>query len=351
MRLTALVGVALALAPHSVHAQTCAGGAVLVKNDTMAANLVWPFQSRPITSIGAGDAAGCVIDVSGIAPVVRIDSAAVGFVNGFNSAGIQAPANLAIHDGIAWNGNLPVLGPKVFDYATATSGGSITLTTNGINVVNIGGFGVDVCSGTLVLAWTMLVGNLGATNIATDGVTQMGFGCDPLSTPPMRNLVFRPAIGWRDCTATTYNGLPFCPFNYSGNWLMRACVSSAPFFDTISIAGSPIHSPGTGVVTFHFPVNPGVSYIGAASFATSPDIPTPIGIVPLADDALLALSLTTPSVFVGFAGTLDSAGTATGSLVVPPGIGPASFFIAAVAYSSTTSQLLAITNPAPVAVW
>lgn len=336
----------------AVPAQSCSGGAALMTNDNLPANLAWPFLSRPISSLGAGDAAACVFDVSGIAPVVHVDSAAVAFVDGLGgNNGLQAPANLAIYDGLSWNGNLPILGPKVFDYGLAT-GNAITVTASGITVTSLAGFDVQVASGKLVVAWTILVGNLGSRNFATDGTTNTGFSCSPVVTPPMKNLLYRNGIGWYDCTAApASNGLPFCPFAYSGNWIIRACALPASFLDAISIAGSPIHSPGTGAVTFTFPSHPGMSYLGGAAFATTPGIPTSIGVVPLADDALLAFSLAAPSVFAGFGGLLDPLGTATGSIVVPPGIAPGSFFIAAVSYDAASGQLLGITNAAPVSVW
>jgi hypothetical protein len=336
---------------HGASAQSCSANQVLMKNDNLAAILTFPWPATAVTTLGLGEAAACIFDVSTVSPVVRVSSAAVAFINGFGTSGIQAPANLEIYDGLAWSGTIPILGPKVFDYAVAT-GGPVTLTTNMINVTDLSGFGVQVCSGKLVVAWRLLARNLGATNIPVDCTSGGGFSCNLTTTVPMKNLVFHTATGsWRDVTATIHGGLPFCPFFYCGNWQIRACVEPTAFVDTISLSGSPISSPGVGGVLFQFPSHPNKAYVGGAAFSVSPGIPTPIGVVPLADDALLAISLVTPSIFSNFAGQLDASGTASGTIIVPGGVPPLTAYVAAVAWDPGSSQILAISNAAAFGVW
>lgn len=70
-------------------------------------------------------------------------------------------------------------------------------------------------------------------------------------------------------------------------------------------------------IDFRSPLEPKKSYRCALSFAHTPGIPTPIGVVPLAPDPLFFLSLRDPPFLQGFAGALDAHGAATLTMTTP----------------------------------
>jgi len=75
-------------------------------------------------------------------------------------------------------------------------------------------------------------------------------------------------------------------------------------------------SPGTGNFYFNAPQNANENYFLAASFSHAPGIPVGANTVHLAADPLLFLSISAPSIFQNFAGSLD----ATGSPTLPPSV-------------------------------
>ncbi|MGA1608938.1 MAG: choice-of-anchor O protein [Planctomycetota bacterium] len=70
-------------------------------------------------------------------------------------------------------------------------------------------------------------------------------------------------------------------------------------------------------VTFIAPDDPLELYVAAASFGTTPGTVLPYGTLPLNIDLALHLSLTEPTHFVGFQGTLDATGRAVGAIDLP----------------------------------
>jgi len=223
-----LVAAVLALAPQ-VPGQICGSGQVLMKNDTLPAVPTGGETTSVIQGLCEGEAAGCVFDVSGLGSAVTVTKASVGYINVGGAGGITASANLVIHDGITWNAGIPTLGPVVLDWGAAT-GSSIQLTSSGINEWDLGAFAPTITSGTLVVTWHMevnlLAGNCGSgytTNFATD----YAGGGSPCS-PTKKNLIYIQGTGWRDPATVKLGGvISLCPQYYAGNWIIRACATSA----------------------------------------------------------------------------------------------------------------------------
>ena len=90
------VALALSLVP-AVHAQACGGGQSLMKNDVLPAI---PGQQTVsvIQGLCEGEAAGCVFNVSSVGSVVKVRSAAIGYVQVGGVQGTQASVNLKIYD-------------------------------------------------------------------------------------------------------------------------------------------------------------------------------------------------------------------------------------------------------------
>ena len=96
------------------------------------------------------------------------------------------------------------------------------------------------------------------------------------------------------------------------NW--GPCVAMPSLTAGVAMVGAPL------AVTLSSPLQPGLPYICGFSGATSPGIPLPDGrVVSLANDFLLMLS-TDPlnTIFLNTNGTLDAAGGATVTALVPP---------------------------------
>jgi len=111
----------------------------------------------------------------------------------------------------------------------------------------------------------------------------------------------------------------------------------------IVAAGDP--TPGASLgLRFCEPSSAGDLYLAAASFSTSPGIPTPAGVVDLTPDALFALSQFAPSIFVNFAGVLDANGAAAAKVVVPaaPALKGLRFYLSFVTVRG--AQIRAIAN-------
>lgn len=221
----------LLLAP-ALQAQNCAPGQTFFKNDVLPAN-PGSASVSVIQGLCEGEACGAVFNVSAIGPLVKLKSAAVGYVQAGGVNGTQALVNLKVYDGITFPGGIPQLGPEVFDFYAATAG-SIGVTSSGINTVDLLNFDIPISSGKMVLTWWMDFNPIGdcpsgyLANFATDypsGATNCG--------THQKNLIYIQGQGWRDASTATVLGFPLCPTYYAGNWLMRACVEvggpTAPF--------------------------------------------------------------------------------------------------------------------------
>jgi hypothetical protein len=91
--------------------------------------------------------------------------------------------------------------------------------------------------------------------------------------------------------------------------------------------------------------HPGALYVAAASFATRPGLATTAGILDLAADGLFYASLSSAPLFAGFAGRLDQAGSAVGTISIPQAVPRGTrFFVSFVTIGS--SRILSVANTA-----
>ncbi len=228
MRRLHLVLVSALLLTPPLSAQLCNGGSgTFFKNDNLPQVPSGSETVAVIRGLCDGEAAGCVLDVSGLGSPVQINKASVGYMNVAGAVGITAAANLVIYDGISWAGGLPSFGPEVFDFEQVT-GASIQLTSSAINEIDISAFNVIVSSGQAVVTWEMQFntgGNCASgyqTNFATD-YSGGGGGCSPAE----KNLIYIQGQGWRDVTKAKVLFLNLCPLYVAGNWLMRICAEGS----------------------------------------------------------------------------------------------------------------------------
>ncbi len=358
--------VAAALAAAYVTAQSCGAGVTLLKNDSLPAVPGGSFPVSVIQGLCEGEACGAVFNFTSVGAAVRVKAAAVGYVNVASANGIQASADLEIFDGVTFSGAVANLGPRIFSWSTVTNT-SIGLVSSGINTSpDLTSYNIVATSGKLVCVWWMSLNPLGGTcptgyqtNFATDNSSGLSFTCDPLITPPHRNLIFIQGQGWRDASLANVGGIPLCPFYYAGNWLMRACVepvvTTPPF--TLQVFGPPNPPPGAFLsVQFSSPSDANVGYVGAVACSNTPGIPYGNGIIPLAFDGCLQLLLPdileqpgAPTSFItGFTGTLNGTGVAFGTLQLPPQI-PAGqnfpVYLAAITSSGKISNGVLVTVP------
>jgi len=82
--------------------------------------------------------------------------------------------------------------------------------------------------------------------------------------------------------------------------------------------GNPVPG-GDKRLEFNAPLDGGLNYYAGASFASAPGLSIGCKTIPLALDPLLLASLTAPSVFSGFRGTLDPQGNGPGVIYLPTG--------------------------------
>lgn len=218
----------LATSPES-SAQGCsAPGQIFLKNDNLP-DIPGTQTVTVIPGLCEGEAMGCVFNVVGqqFSSEVKVNSVAGAYINVANTPGISAIVNLKIYDGITWVGTTPVLGPEVFDFASA-AGANIQFNSSGINTVDLSNFDVRVSSGKLIVAWFMELqtapGSCSTgyqTNFATDNTQN---ACAGSCSPVQKNLIFIQGQGWRDPMTATVSGFPLCSCFYAGNWIIRACV-------------------------------------------------------------------------------------------------------------------------------
>lgn len=229
--LLGLVAAALTAVTFSplAHSQGCAlPGQIFLKNDNLP-DIPATQSVSVIPGLCEGEAMGCVFDVSAqqFSSEVRVNMVAGAYINVASTSGIAAIVNLKIFDGISWIGNIPQLGPQVFDFESA-AGSNIQFNSSGINTLDISNFDVRVSSGTLVVAWEMLLNTAPGscatgyqTNFATDNFLSP---CSAPCSPVRKNLIYIQGQGWRDPMTATVTGIPICSCYYAGNWIIRACV-------------------------------------------------------------------------------------------------------------------------------
>jgi len=117
------------------------------------------------------------------------------------------------------------------------------------------------------------------------------------------------------------------------------------------LTGAGIPTPGAIYrIRLVIPSEPGRPYLAGASLGTLRGIPTTAGRIPLDPDVLLVLSRTNPAIFRGFSGLLDTTGSATLTLAIPPvrALRGLRFFVAALTYGP--AGVRRITEPLGVLV-
>ena len=221
-----LASLTLAALAADLDAQGCTGGQTFLKNDVLPS--VPGSQSvSVIQGLCEDEAAGCVFNVSGVASVVKVKMAAVGYIQAGGVNGTQALTNLRIYDGNTRAGGIPTLGPLVFDFTAATQG-SIGVTSSAINTVDLSQYDIPISSGKLVVTWWMDFNPIGqcATGYAANFATDYPSGPANCNVT-QKNLIYILGQGWRDAATATVQGFQLCPLYYAGNWLIRACVEPA----------------------------------------------------------------------------------------------------------------------------
>lgn len=230
-----LAATLVAALAHTAYSQGCnTAGQIFLKNDNLA-DVPGTATVSIIQGLCEGEAMGCVFDVSNqttFSSEVKINMVAGAYINAASANGIAAVVNLKIFDGIAWSGNIPTLGPQVFDFET-DAGANIQFSSSGINTLDISNFNVTVTSGQLVVIWEMLINTSSGscssgynTNFATDNVQP---ACGAPCVPVRKNLIYIQGQGYRDPMTATVSGFPLCSCYYAGNWIIRACVSAVGY--------------------------------------------------------------------------------------------------------------------------
>lgn len=201
------------------------------KNDTLPQVPGAAVGVSIIQGLCENEAAGSVFTLPTSMGPQQLTKAAVGFGHASGSGGFNAVVNLEIYDGVTWNGQLPILGPKVFDFAIDLSA-NIQVFSHAINEVDLSAYNIVVGnhpSRSFVVAWRMGINPNGAcasgfpANFFTDNGS-VGFPCD---TIPQKNLIDITGQGWRDAAFATVTGVPLCPFFFDGNWAIRTCTKDA----------------------------------------------------------------------------------------------------------------------------
>jgi hypothetical protein len=229
-----LAAAALVSCASFASAQICASsGDIFLANDGLP-QVPGQQTVTVIPGLCDGEAIGCVFDVSSqeFSNEVKVNMAATAYINVASTPGIAAIVDLEIYDGISWNGNIPTLGPLVFEFEAAT-GSNLQFNSSGINTVDLSGFDVRCGSGQLVVVFEMLFNTASgscasgySTNFATDNALP---ACGAPCTPLRKNLIRIAGQGWRDPMTASVQGFPLCSCFYSGDWILRACVEPVGF--------------------------------------------------------------------------------------------------------------------------
>ena len=226
-----------ALAAPAVDAQLCPGGGDnFWKADNIPQVPVGPLGASVIQGLCEGEALGKVFTLPPGMPVQKITSVGVGFGHGSGAGGFNATCNIEIYDGLTWNGNLPVLGTKVFDLGDDLAA-ELQVISHGINTFDFSTqVPVDVEVGNtanrrFVVVFRSAINPNGScagghpANYMTDYTG--GGGCQ---STPQTNLMDIEGQGWRDVNHAQVLGFNICGgiINaYNGNWLIRACTTDA----------------------------------------------------------------------------------------------------------------------------
>ncbi|MCA8944405.1 MAG: hypothetical protein KDB80_17715, partial [Planctomycetes bacterium] len=244
------------LAP-SILGQGCSQpGQTFFKNDVLPDV---PSGSTPVALIGGlceGEACGAVIDVGGPG---QVDSVAVMLAQAAGVNGSISVVDVEIYDGVSISGNQYTLGPRVFSLSNDL-GANLQLTSHGINTYDLP-TPVATTQSQIAIVFPMLLNNLNGncqggytTNFATDNAPCNTHGRNILKTIAAPG---NPPPGYYDPQQLTILGFPLCPLFYTGNWIIRACVTPDV---QMTWQGNP--SPGNFVLLdFLDPGNPGLPYI------------------------------------------------------------------------------------------
>lgn len=170
-----------------------------------------------------GEAGAAVFDL-GAMPNQTIEDVTVGFASAFG--GLTAAVNIEIYDGVTFAGGIPTLGPKVFDLEQDV-GNSLEVASTGLNTFNLGFLGIEVGnhpSKKFVVAYRISFNfNGNCTSGYQANLMTEGTGC----SPQQKNLMFIQGQGWRDATLASVGPINICPLFWKGDWVIRACTSSA----------------------------------------------------------------------------------------------------------------------------
>jgi hypothetical protein len=271
MKRLALSLCAMLLAATSVAAQTCPGGNFF-KNDTLPDVPGGALPVAIIQGLCEGEAVAQVFDLSGFGPQ-KINKVSVGFGHIFGTPGLSAVINLEVYDGISWNGNVPTLGPKVFDLENDAQT-SMQVSTHGINELDTSIYNIIVGNGAsphYVVCFRMSFQTTGScagghpANFFTDATGQSS--CTTIDKTSLMDIQ---GSGWIDAKYATVLGFPLCPQFFNGNWVIRACTENnggdgqfidvgnnlTGFFAPSLLADGSLAANGTFTVTFAgMPVN------------------------------------------------------------------------------------------------
>ena len=313
-----LVSVAAVLLGGSPQAQQCQIGEVLVKNDDLPDIPGGVLGVSIVPGLCEGEAAASVFSTNGL---TTIHSVSAGFGHSSGGNGFNATANIEIYDGVTFNGAVATLGPKVFDLNNDAQA-SAQLISTGINTFDLQNYNVQVSGsqGNYVVAWRININPNGtclggySANLFTDN-SGIGFQC---TTTLGKNLIDIEGQGWRDAALANVGGFPLCPLFFNGEWVIRACVSQPTNPLQVQALNNPVPLGGLAFLNFVAPGSEGDLYVALASLGTVPGLPfPPHGTIPLNFDFMMQLSLTVPSIFIGFQGVVPPSGIANGTVLIP----------------------------------
>ena len=337
----------------------------------------WRRDSLPVVPAGLtavslvrgiceNESAGVVFTLPPGMPIQQVTQVVApwGPAGGVN--GQTALLDVEIYDGVSFTpGNpIPNMGTLVFRLSNA--GANMSVSSHALNTLDVSAFNIIVgqqppngvpLARRYAVCFTVLMNNYtGVNNTCATGYdanfftdnAAFSFSCNGITTPQQTSLIEITGQGWRDAALAMVSGVNLCPFFYSGVFCIRACTRNAAPpnpFQVNPLSPLPANAPSTIILQLVAPGLVGYPYIMGAALATSPGIPTPFGTIPLANDALLAVSLDPAfsSIFLNFQGTIGSGGTGTALINLPAGLGPLTFYVAWVAVPP--SGPLAISDP------
>ncbi|MBK9383925.1 MAG: hypothetical protein IPN34_03750 [Planctomycetes bacterium] len=300
---------AAVLCGAGLEAQSCGAGQNLLKNDAIPGVPNGATAVALVPGLCDGEAAMSVFRTQG---AVRIDKASVMFANNFGASGTLALVNLEIYSGATFRTDGRVsLGPKVFDFASAT-GNDIQISTHALNEIDISSRNVVISTGTVVIAWRMQLNTasgscaLGYTsNFATDN----NFVCRS-----GENILDAQGVGPVDpCTYLGF-GVPLYPTFFRGNWLIRACATPQ-----ISAEWTGQPTPG-GFLSFTFraPGQAGNGYTAFVGGSATTGFLTPWGQLPLDPDPIFVCFLgACRGLTFNFQGVLNANSLGFGGMLIP----------------------------------